>query len=187
MISNKQELALADLTSIYAGRANGLYGLTLVNQLAHAVQSAYHARAAGLLDSVVVAALLHDIGHMVHSLGEHPAALGIDDHHEKIGANWLERYFGSDVTEPIRLHVAAKRYLCTVETDYFSKLSKDSVESLALQGGPMSDAEVVAFQLSPYWKDAVALRRIDELAKDPQGPNPQFEEFTGQLLSSMKL
>jgi predicted HD phosphohydrolase len=83
--------------------------------------------------------------------------------------------------------VAAKRYLCTVEADYFSKLSKDSVESLALQGGPMSDAGVIAFQLSPYWKDAVALRRIDELAKDPQGPIPQFEEFTGQLLSSMKL
>ena len=187
MIPNKHELALADLSSIYAGRANGLYGLTLINQLAHAVQSAYHARAAGLSDSVVVAALLHDIGHMVHQLGDHPAALGIDDQHEKIGANWLERYFGSDVTEPIRLHVAAKRYLCTVEADYFSKLSKDSVESLALQGGPMSDVEVLAFQLSPYWKDAVSLRRIDELAKDPQGLMPLFDEFTGQLLSSMKL
>ena len=177
MISNKQELALADLTSIYAGRANGLYGLTLVNQLAHAVQSAYHARAAGLLDSVVVAALLHDIGHMVHSLGEHPAALGIDDHHEKIGANWLERYFGSNVTEPIRLHVAAKRYLCTVEADYFSKLSKDSVESLTLQGGPMSDEEATRFAAMPHADNAVSLRRWDDLGKDIDKDMNPLDEF----------
>ena len=90
------------------------------------------------------------------------------------------------MTEPVRLHVAAKRYLCTVEADYFSKLSKDSIESLALQGGQMSEVEVTAFQASPYWKDAVALRRIDEMAKDPKGPMPHFEEFTKELLSSMK-
>jgi predicted HD phosphohydrolase len=186
MTRDKQLLALTDLVDIYTDRATGQYGLALINQLAHAVQSAHHARAQCLSSSVVAAALLHDIGHMVHQLGEHPAAQGIDDQHEMIGANWLARYFEEDVTEPIRLHVAAKRYLCTVETDYFSKLSKDSIESLVLQGGQMSEAELKTFQASPYWQDAVALRRIDEMAKDPKGPMPHFEEFTKELLSSMK-
>ena len=186
MTRDKQLLALNDLVDIYTGRATGQYGLALINQLAHAVQSAHHARAQGLSSSVVVAALLHDIGHMVHELGDHPAAQGIDDEHELIGANWLACHFEENVTEPIRLHVAAKRYLCTVEADYFSKLSKDSIESLTLQGGRMSEAEVADFQQSLYWKDAVALRRIDEMAKDPKGPMPHFEEFTNELLNSMK-
>jgi len=175
---------LATLTSIYDGRATGQYGLTLINQRAHAVQSAYHARAQGLPASLVVAALLHDIGHMVHSLDGHPAALGIDDQHETIGADWLKRYFGPDVTEPIRLHVAAKRYLCTVEPDYFEKLTDDSIESLSLQGGRMTEDELAAFMQEPYREGAVALRRIDELAKDPNGPMPQFGEFAPEILQT---
>ena len=173
---------LDELTSIYDGRATGQYGLSHINQLAHAVQSGYHARAQGLKTSVVVAALLHDIGHMVHTLGEHPAALGIDDCHEIIGADWLARYFGPEVIQPIRLHVAAKRYLCAVESDYFHKLSRDSVESLLLQGGRMTEDEVSAFKQDTYWEDAVALRRIDELAKDPKGPMPKFAEFDQEIL-----
>lgn len=172
------------LTAIYDGRATGQYGLTLINQRAHAVQSGFHARAQCLPASIVVAALLHDIGHMVHDLGDHPAALGIDDKHEDIGADWLKRYFGPDVTEPIRLHVAAKRYLCTVEPGYLDKLSDDSIESLALQGGKMSDYEVTAYTREPYWKGALALRRIDELAKDPNGTMPQFGEFAPEILQA---
>ena len=175
---------LDSLTAIYDGRATGQYGLTLINQRAHAVQSGYHARAQGLPAALVVAALLHDIGHMVHDLGEHPAAMGIDDKHENIGADWLKRYFGPDVTEPIRLHVAAKRYLCTVETGYFDKLSDDSIESLSIQGGKMSQDEVTAFTQEPYWEGAVALRRIDELAKDPNGPMPPFGTFSPEILQT---
>jgi predicted HD phosphohydrolase len=186
MTTDSPQQTLEALTEIYADRATGQYGLTFINQLAHAVQSAYHARAQGLTASVVVAALLHDIGHMVHKLGEHPAALGINDQHEVIGSDWLARHFGEDVTDPIRLHVAAKRYLCTVESDYFSKLSKDSVESLAIQGGRMSQAEVLSFEQEAFWKDAVALRRIDELAKDPNGPMPRFDEFAFEILQSIK-
>jgi predicted HD phosphohydrolase len=172
------------LTAIYDGRATGQYGLTLINQRAHAVQSGFHARAQGLPAAIVVAALLHDIGHMVHDLGEHPAALGIDDQHETLGADWLKRYFGPDVTEPIRLHVAAKRYLCTVEPGYSDSLSDDSIESLALQGGKMSEAEVAAFTREPYWEAALALRRIDERAKDPNGPMPQFGAFAPEILQT---
>jgi len=172
---------IEELGELYALRAGNRYGLAAINQRAHALQAAQLARAAGLSDALVVAALLHDIGHMVHSLGEHPAAVGVDDHHELIGADWLQPWFGQDVTEPIRLHVQAKRYLCSVEPGYFESLSPDSVESLALQGGRMSDTEVAAFRMTPGWKDAVALRRIDERAKDPSVVTPDFDAFVGSI------
>jgi predicted HD phosphohydrolase len=85
----------------------------------------------------VLACLLHDVGHMIHQLGDNPAARGVDDGHEQLGADWLAERFGAEVSEPVRLHVAAKRYLCTVEPDYLGKLAPDSVRSLELQGGLM--------------------------------------------------
>lgn len=165
------------LSEIYDVSANGRYGLSLLSQLMHAVQAGALCKAMGAPESLVVAALLHDIGHMVHSLGAHPAAQGIDDQHELVGARWLAQYFGPDVVEPVRLHVAAKRYLCAVDSSYSRNLSRDSVESLALQGGPMSSAEVQAFESEPYWTQAITLRRVDEAAKDPHGPSPPFSSF----------
>jgi len=171
----------AELAEVYDVRAHGRYGLSQVNQLMHAVQSGALARARNLPPTLVVAALLHDLGHMVHDLGEHPAAAGIDDRHEDIAARWLARFFGPEVVEPVRLHVAAKRYLCAVEKDYAGQLSGDSIESLALQGGPMSADEIRAFESEPYWREAVALRRIDEAAKDPDGPLPPFASFRDDI------
>jgi predicted HD phosphohydrolase len=181
------EQVLEEITAIYEGRATGRYGLTSLNQLAHAVQSGHQARIQDFKSSLIVAALLHDMGHMVHRLGEHPAASGIDDCHEKIGADWLARYFGPEVTEPIRLHVAAKRYLCTVDPSYVSKLSQDSIESLALQGGSMSEDELTMFTKEEFWEDAVALRRIDDMAKDPNGHIPSFAEFNWYILQLTKI
>ncbi len=86
---------------------------------------------------------------MVHDLGENPAAEGVDDRHEEQGQRWLERWFGPEVTEPVRLHVAAKRFLCATEPDYFGRLAPDSVLSLSLQGGPMSAEEVAAVPRAP--------------------------------------
>lgn len=171
----------AKLEAIYDVKAHGAYGLSRINQLMHAVQSGALARARGLPPSLVVACLLHDIGHMVHDLGEHPAAAGIDDRHEDLGADWLAPYFPPAVTEPVRLHVAAKRYLCATERRYVDALSPDSIESLALQGGPLSTDEVRRFEELLFWQDAVTLRRIDELAKDPEGPMPPFASFRQEI------
>lgn len=176
----------AELDEIYGVRAHGQYGLSQVNQLMHAVQSASLAQSQNCAPALVVAALLHDIGHMVHALGEHPAAEGVDDMHELVAAKWLERYFGADVVEPVRLHVAAKRYLCAVEPDYFSRLSRDSVESLALQGGPMSYAKCEMFEKQPYWQDAVTLRRIDDNAKDPRGAFPALNRFWPAIEAALR-
>lgn len=170
-----------ELLEIYEGRAHGRYGLSQVTQRLHALQSGAVARARGLPAPLVVACLLHDIGHMIHGLGEHPSAVGIDDRHEAIGAEWLVQRFGPAVAGPVRLHVAAKRYLCATQPGYVDLLTRDSLESLALQGGPMSAGEVCAFEAEPYWRDAVTLRRVDEAAKDPDGPVPALDEFWADI------
>jgi predicted HD phosphohydrolase len=177
---------LEALAAIYEGRAGRPYGLSRVNQRLHAVQAGWLARGQGGTPAFVVAALLHDVGHRVHDLGEHPAAHGVDDLHEAVGAAWLARLFGPSVVEPVRLHVAAKRWLCANEPGYAARLTRDSVESLALQGGPMSTGECAAFERQPYWRDAVALRRIDDAAKDPDGPRPAFAEFEGEIVAALR-
>ena len=167
----------AAIEDIYTGRALRRYGLSSVNQLQHALQSAALAEQSREPASLIVAALLHDIGHMIHDLAEDPAAEGIDDSHEARGAAWLAAAFGPEVVEPVRLHVPAKRYLCATEADYFGRLSSDSVRSLALQGGPMSADEVSAFNRLPYAAEAVRLRRIDDLAKDKEAVTPSLAHY----------
>jgi phosphonate degradation associated HDIG domain protein len=167
----------ATLIDIYEHKATGRYGLSDVNQLQHALQSATLAEMDGKPAAFVVAALLHDIGHMIHDLGEDPARGGVDDSHEERAAGWLHQLFGLEVTEPIRLHVAAKRYLCATDPNYFDLLSEDSVRSLALQGGPMAAAEVTEFERIPHFEAAVELRRIDDRAKDPNAKTPPFAHF----------
>lgn len=168
---------LTQLTEIYTGRATRAYGLTDVHQLAHALQSAELAASAGENPAQIMAALLHDIGHMVHDLGEDPARAGIDDRHEELGANWLAQYFPADVSEPVRLHVAAKRYLCATEPEYAQGLSEDSIRSLALQGGAMGADESAQFLRLPFAEAAIRLRRYDDAAKDPLKSTRSFEEL----------
>lgn len=166
-----------ELLEIFVGRATRRYGLSEVNQLQHALQCAALAEADGAPPATVLASLLHDVGHMIHTLGENPAGRGIDDVHEQLGADWLAERFGPEVSEPVRLHVAAKRYLCTVESDYFGKLAPDSVRSLELQGGLMSADEVEAFRAHPQHAEAVRVRRFDEMAKDPRASTPDFDHY----------
>src|SRR6516225_6317978 len=113
-----------------------------VSQTEHALQTAWAAEQAGAASALIAAALLHDIGHLLHDLPEDCAHHGIDDAHEVRGARWLVQHFGPDVTEPVRLHVPAKRYLCSTDPAYRSQLSEASELSLKLQGGPFTPAEV---------------------------------------------
>ena len=139
----------------------------------HMLQAGALADAAGADGALVTAALLHDIGHL---LGE-----AEEDRHGEAGARWLSQWFGSAVTEPVRLHVAAKRYLCAVDPGYFGLLSAESVRTLSLQGGPMTAAEVAAFEALPRARAAVAVRRWDDLAKDPAVTPPRFAYFAPLL------
>ena len=138
----------------------------------HMLQAGALAEAAGADRPLVAAALLHDIGHV---LG------GADTRHGEAGARWLSQWFGEAVTEPVRLHVAAKRYLCAVEPGYFGLLSAESVRTLSRQGGPMTAEEAAAFEALPHAADAVAVRRWDDEAKDPAVTPPEFAHFAALL------
>lgn len=168
---------VAEIQALLEGKAEGRYGLSFINQQQHALQAAWLAEKEARGDALVTAALLHDVGHLIHDLGENPAEAGVDDKHEELGHDWLVRHFGPEVTEPVRLHVAAKRYLCAAEPDYFAKLSPDSVRSLELQGGPMSAEELAAFRTLPHHEAAVILRRYDEAAKVKGLETPPVAHF----------
>ncbi len=153
------------ILDLFAHRGAEEYMGEAVSMSQHMEQSAACAVADGAPESLVVAALLHDIGHF---LGDHPIdALenGVDNLHEAIGARYLEPYFPPSITEPIRLHVAAKRYLCATDETYLGKLSDASVNSLRVQGGPMTAREIAEFEASPYYRDAVRLRLYDDDGK----------------------
>jgi phosphonate degradation associated HDIG domain protein len=153
------------ILNLFAHRGAEEYMGEAVTMSQHMEQSAACAVADGAPDSLVIAALLHDIGHFI---GGHPIEAlenGIDNVHEEAGARYLEPFFPASITEPIRLHVAAKRYLCSTDKDYFSQLSDASVNSLKVQGGPMSPAEVEHFEANPYHKQAVQLRLYDDDGK----------------------
>ena len=126
----------------------------------------------GASEALVAAAYLHDIGHLLHDLPQDIADSGVDTQHESTGSAWLSQYFGPELTEPVRMHVAAKRYLAATEPGYYDLLSDASKLSLKLQGGPMSPEQVQAFEAEPYFADAIRLRRWDEEGKivGYQGP-----------------
>lgn len=150
-----------------------------VTQEEHALQSAQLADEAGASPSLVAAALLHDVGHLLVARDRVPTT---DLRHEAEGARSLARWFGPEVTQPIALHVAAKRYLCAVDPTYFDGLSPGSVRSLELQGGPMSEAEVERFAAMPGAEDAVELRRWDDLAKVVGRPTKELADHRDLLL-----
>ncbi len=176
---------IAEIFDLLQNRADASYGLAGITQRQHALQAAMFAEADGLASPGIAAALLHDVGHLIHQLGDHPAGAGIDDRHEDAGNRYLARWFPENVTEPIRLHVAAKRYLCAIEPGYFGKLSADSVLSLSLQGGPMSRQEADQFELLRYWRQAVQLRRYDEAAKIRDFETPTVAHFLPHVAASL--
>jgi gamma-butyrobetaine dioxygenase len=152
-----------------------------VSQAAHMLQAAALAEAAGAGSPLTAAALLHDVGHFTGLVTGHDLMRGTDNRHGDAGADWLAQWFGPEVTEPIRLHVAAKRYLCAVEPGYFDTLSPASVHTLSVQGGPMSPAEAAEFEACPAAGAALRLRRWDDAAKDPAAVVPPFARYQPML------
>ena len=147
----------------------------------HMLQAACLAERAGEPDEVVVAALLHDYGHLVCNLPNSTFADGIDNKHEVLGAAALSAWFDDDIVQAVRLHVAAKRYLCGATPSYRDKLSPASVTTLTLQGGPMSDAEMSAFREQPGYRLALKVRLYDDLGKEPAMDRPELEHYLPKL------
>ena len=158
----------------------------VVTQLEHALQCGNQALLAGADDWQVTAALLHDLGHFL--LDEHDQQAGFlaqDQFHEDVGADLLEKYFPAEVCVPIRMHVPAKRYLCTVDAEYHDQLSLASQRSLELQGGKLSESEKAEMDASPHLDRALVLRRWDDLAKKPDMQTPMLDQFAKQVERSL--
>jgi [1-hydroxy-2-(trimethylamino)ethyl]phosphonate dioxygenase len=178
--------AIAEIRRLFAERGDSAYGGEPVSQREHALQAAHFARQSGASAALITAALLHDIGHLLHRMPDDAPDHGIDDLHERLGGRWLARWFGSAVVEPVRLHVDAKRYLCAVEPAYKQQLSPASLVSLALQGGPMTMDQVQLFAHSSYAAGAIALRQWDDAAKDPTLAVADFEAYVPFLAEALK-
>jgi phosphonate degradation associated HDIG domain protein len=162
------------------------YGESAVTQLEHAIQCAMLAERDGASSALVAASLLHDLGHLVNPADRLQTARGEDGQHEEIAAAYLERWFGDDVVLPIRLHVAAKRYLTATEPAYAATLSAGSVLSLELQGGRFSAEAARRFAALPGAAAAIRLRRWDERAKEAEAAMPELDHFRACLAENLK-
>jgi gamma-butyrobetaine dioxygenase len=173
--------AVTVIAALFASEGAAEYLGEPVTQAAHMLQAAALAERDRAGDDLIAAALLHDVGHFSGALTGHDLMRGTDTRHGEAGAAWLARWFGEEVTEPVRLHVAAKRYLCAVEPEYAAALSPASVYTLGVQGGPMRGRELAEFAGHRFAEAAIRVRRWDDAAKDPHAEPPPFDHFAGVL------
>jgi len=165
-----------EIAALFAAHGSETYGEG-VSIAEHCLQTAALARAEGAGEALCLAALLHDVGHFLEQrddrFGYHK--------HDRSGGDWLAARFPADVSEPVRLHVGAKRYLCATETEYFAILSQASQHSLSKQGGAMSAEEAVAFGARPFAAEAIRLRRWDDRGKVAGLGAPPLETYRAAI------
>src|SRR6266496_6736212 len=157
-------MTIDDIRALFDAKGDRMYAGEPVTQLEHALQTAALAESSGADASLIAASLLHDLGHLINDQGDTPTARGIDDVHQYVAIPFLRSLFGNDVLDPIRLHVDAKRYLCSTRPKYYEGLSADSKRSLALQGGVHSPVEAAGFIAQAGADRAVSLRLWDDAA-----------------------
>jgi phosphonate degradation associated HDIG domain protein len=155
----------AEILELFAARGAASYFGETISTTQHALQAAFFAQQAQASEALVVAALLHDIGHLLDAAPDDLAEWTTDARHEEVGGRWLAQRFGPEVSEPVRLHVPAKRFLCATDSGYFAKLSTASLLTLQLQGGPMTMAEAARFAAHPFHRDAIRVRHWDDAGK----------------------
>ena len=168
---------VAFIGDIFARRGGEEYLGEGVTMAEHMLQAAHLAEQNGESDTVIVAALLHDIGHFTSEFGTFSMSDTQDKYHDAAGAVVAEPFFPRVVTDCVRLHVAAKRYLCAVDPGYFAKLSPASVHSLRLQGGPMTDEQVARFSQNPNLEDVIKVRLVDDAGKVTGARTPDFAHY----------
>ena len=168
---------VAFIEDIFERRGADSYLGESVTMSQHMLQGAHLAEQAGADEAMIAAALLHDIGHYTNEFPDDALAQGIDNHHDEAGAAVLAPYFPERVTDCVKYHVAAKRYLCATDSEYFGLLSPASVHTLSLQGGPMSDDEVADFGGNPNLDAILQVRRWDEAGKDPEMETPPVQHY----------
>jgi predicted HD phosphohydrolase len=166
-----------DILAVLERRGHPCYVNGRLSHREHALLAASMAEEDAAPPALIVAALLHDVGHLLQGGPRDIAEMAVDTRHEEVGSRWLRRYFGPDITEPVRLHVAAKRYLCAAEDGYWEQLAPAAVRNLAAQGGPLSESEARRFEDHPFHHEAVWLRRIDDRATQPGARLPSVAHY----------
>jgi [1-hydroxy-2-(trimethylamino)ethyl]phosphonate dioxygenase len=166
-----------EILALFHRRGEDAYFGESVSVTEHVLQAAHFAQIAGAPPALIVAALLHDVGHLIEDVPNDIAEWTVDAHHERIGGLWLAGRFGPEVSEPVRLHVPAKRYLLATDARYYAKLSPASVVTLKLQGGPMAAHEVAQFETERFHKEAVRVRRWDDQGKVAGLKTPVLEDY----------
>ena len=169
------------LADIFERRGGEEYLGEPVTMAEHMLQGATLAERAGHDEVIIVAALLHDIGHFTSEFGTFRMDDTKDRFHEDAGAAVLRDFFPDLVIDCVQYHVAAKRYLCATRPAYFDQLSQASVHSLNLQGGPMSEAEVASFERNPNLKQIIAVRYLDDAGKHADMVTPPFAHFAPMI------
>ncbi len=147
----------------------------------HMLQTAFLADENDEDNNVVVAALLHDFGHLICNMPNNTFDEGSDNYHEELGANALQDWFEDDIVDAVRLHVDAKRYLCAANPKYKDKLSKASITTMAIQGGPMNQREMLAFRRKKGHRIAIRIRTYDDLGKMPEMQRPGLEHYIPKI------
>ena len=163
--------------SIFEKRGDEEYLGEPVTMGQHMLQGATMAEQSREPDEIIIGTLLHDIGHFTSEFGTFSMEDTEDRYHEDAGAAVLEQFFPKVITDCCRHHVAAKRYLCATDPEYFQKLSTASIHSLNLQGGPMSKAEINDFEKNPNLKKILKVRLYDDAGKIPDMITPSFWHF----------
>jgi phosphonate degradation associated HDIG domain protein len=179
-------MSLSDIVILFGRKGGRAYDGEGVTQLEHALQTAQRAEEAAAPPALVAAALLHDLGHLLHDRGDTPTLRGVDDAHQRAALPFLHPLFADDVLAPIALHVDAKRYLCATRPGYAAGLSPDSRRSLALQGGAFTMPQAEAFLAQPHASDAVSLRLWDDAAKRAGVATRPLAHFVSMLESAQR-
>jgi gamma-butyrobetaine dioxygenase len=169
------------IIKLYTDHGDAQYGED-ITQTEHAVQCARLAQREGADAQLISAALLHDIGHLLEEIDRNHGNF----QHDRVGADFLVQHFGAAVSEPVRQHAQAKRYLCSVEPSYHDTLSAASRYSLKKQGGLMTPDEAEAFRRHPYFEAAVRLRRWDDHAKDDTLQSGDLAAFREVMLAAVR-
>ncbi|MGD0502789.1 MAG: HD domain-containing protein [Steroidobacteraceae bacterium] len=175
---------IEEILALYRRHGSEAYFGECVSMTEHGLQAAHFAREAGAAPALVVAALLHDVGHLIEDVANDIAEWTTDAAHERVGGAWLARRFPLEVSEPVRLHVPAKRYLLATDGDYMAMLSPASVVTLKLQGGPMSAREAAQFETEPFHREAVLIRRCDDRGKVAGLATSRLEDF-GPMIEAL--
>lgn len=176
--------AYDEISTLFESEGGSEYLGESVTLADHMLLTASAARHGGAPRELVVACLVHDVGHFMGAADKMSGLRlmeGTDNRHEDVAAAWLAPWFGPEITEPIRLHVAAKRYLCATDPEYYDQLSEASKFTMRVQGGSMTEAEVAAFAAEEYAEAACALRRFDDLGKNADAPRAVLADFRADV------